>query len=100
MPRLNWSRIGRSICCVLANSDCRGHLPRAIANTGQRAGTSDVGAASLWGGDVMADIERRAFVKGATLGALAFTVSGSTAKVTARPAPRGHRGGPVFTGKE
>jgi hypothetical protein len=34
----------------------------------------------------MADIERRAFVKGATLGALAFTVSGSTVMLTARQA--------------
>lgn len=34
----------------------------------------------------MADIERRAFVKGATLGALAFTVGGSTAMLTAREA--------------
>jgi hypothetical protein len=34
----------------------------------------------------MADIERRAFVKGATLGALAFTVSGSTVMMTARQA--------------
>lgn len=34
----------------------------------------------------MADIERRAFVKGATLGALAFTVGGSTVMLTARQA--------------
>src|SRR3954469_13177730 len=43
-----------------------------------------------WGGDVMADIERRAFVKGATLGALAFTVSGSTVMLTARQARAGN----------
>jgi Gluconate 2-dehydrogenase subunit 3 len=34
----------------------------------------------------MATIERRAFVKGATLGALAFTVGGSTVMLTARQA--------------
>jgi hypothetical protein len=34
----------------------------------------------------MADIERRAFMKGATLGALAFTVGGSTVMLTARQA--------------
>ena len=34
----------------------------------------------------MADIERRAFIKGATLGALAFTVGGSTVMLTARQA--------------
>jgi hypothetical protein len=38
----------------------------------------------------MADIERRAFVKGATLGALAFTVSGSTVMLTARQAHAGN----------
>jgi len=38
----------------------------------------------------MADIERRAFVKGATLGALAFTVSGSTVMLTARQARAGN----------
>ena len=31
----------------------------------------------------MADMERRAFMKGATLGALAFTVGGSTVMLTA-----------------
>jgi hypothetical protein len=46
--------------------------------------------AAPWGGDVMADIERRAFVKGATLGALAFTVSGSTVMLTARQARAGN----------
>jgi hypothetical protein len=35
---------------------------------------------------LMATIERRAFVKGATLGALAFTVGGSTVMLTARQA--------------
>ena len=34
----------------------------------------------------MADIQRRAFMKGATLGALAFTVSGSTVMLTAQQA--------------
>lgn len=34
----------------------------------------------------MADIERRAFMKGATLGALAFTVGGSTVMLTAKQA--------------
>ena len=34
----------------------------------------------------MATIERRAFMKGATLGALAFTVGGSTVMLTARQA--------------
>jgi hypothetical protein len=43
-----------------------------------------------WGGAVMADIERRAFVKGATLGALAFTVGGSTVMLTARQARAGN----------
>ena len=38
----------------------------------------------------MADIERRAFVKGATLGALAFTVGGSTVMLTARQARAGN----------
>jgi hypothetical protein len=38
----------------------------------------------------MADIERRAFVKGATLGALAFTVSGSTVMLTTRQARAGN----------
>jgi hypothetical protein len=38
----------------------------------------------------MADIERRAFVKGATLGALAFTVRGSTVMLTARQARAGN----------
>jgi hypothetical protein len=38
----------------------------------------------------MADIERRAFVKGATLGALAFTVSGSTVMLTAKQARAGN----------
>jgi hypothetical protein len=35
---------------------------------------------------LMATIERRAFMKGATLGALAFTVGGSTVMLTARQA--------------
>src|SRR2546423_11565926 len=48
------------------------------------------GFGRIWGGDVMADIERRAFVKGATLGALAFTVSGSTVMLTARQARAGN----------
>jgi len=43
-----------------------------------------------WGGAVMADIERRAFVKGATLGALAFTVGGSTVMLTAWQARAGN----------
>src|SRR5437868_12179114 len=43
-----------------------------------------------WGGAVMADIERRAFVKGATLGALAFTVGGSTVMLTAAQARAGN----------
>src|SRR5277367_1322753 len=34
----------------------------------------------------MADMERRAFVKGATLGALAFTVGGSTVMLTSAQA--------------
>jgi hypothetical protein len=34
----------------------------------------------------MADIQRRAFMKGAGLGALAFTVGGSTVMLTARQA--------------
>ena len=38
----------------------------------------------------MADIERRAFVKGATLGALAFTVGGSTVMLTTRQARAGN----------
>ena len=38
----------------------------------------------------MADIQRRAFVKGATLGALAFTVGGSTVMLTARQARAGN----------
>ena len=38
----------------------------------------------------MADIKRRAFVKGAALGALAFTVSGSTVMLTAREARAGN----------
>jgi len=38
----------------------------------------------------MADIERRAFVKGATLGALAFTVGGSTVMLTAWQARAGN----------
>jgi gluconate 2-dehydrogenase subunit 3-like protein len=38
----------------------------------------------------MAEIERRAFVKGATLGALAFTVGGSTVMLTARQARAGN----------
>ena len=38
----------------------------------------------------MADIERRAFVKGATLGAFAFTVGGSTVMLTARQARAGN----------
>ena len=38
----------------------------------------------------MATIERRAFVKGATLGALAFTVGNSTVMLTARQARAGN----------
>jgi hypothetical protein len=38
----------------------------------------------------MATIERRAFMKGATLGALAFTVGGSTVMLTARQARAGN----------
>jgi hypothetical protein len=38
----------------------------------------------------MADIERRAFMKGATLGAFAFTVGGSTVMLTARQARAGN----------
>jgi hypothetical protein len=38
----------------------------------------------------MADIERRAFMKGASLGALAFTVSGSPVMLTARQARAGN----------
>ena len=38
----------------------------------------------------MAELERRAFVKGATLGALAFTVGGSTVMLTARQARAGN----------
>jgi hypothetical protein len=38
----------------------------------------------------MADIERRAFMKGATLGALAFTVGGSTVMLTAAQARAGN----------
>jgi hypothetical protein len=38
----------------------------------------------------MADIERRAFVKGAALGALAFTVGGSTVMLTAQQARAGN----------
>jgi hypothetical protein len=38
----------------------------------------------------MADIERRAFMRGATLGALAFTVGGSTVMLTAAQARAGN----------
>jgi hypothetical protein len=38
----------------------------------------------------MAELERRAFVKGATLGALAFTVGGSTVMLTTRQARAGN----------
>ena len=38
----------------------------------------------------MADMERRAFMKGATLGALAFTVGGSTVMLTAAQARAGN----------
>lgn len=38
----------------------------------------------------MTDIERRAFMKGATMGALAFTVGGSTVMLTARQARAGN----------
>jgi hypothetical protein len=38
----------------------------------------------------MADIQRRAFVKGAAIGALAFTVGGSTVMLTARQARAGN----------
>ena len=38
----------------------------------------------------MADIERRAFVKGAALGALAFTVGGATVMLTTRQARAGN----------
>jgi len=38
----------------------------------------------------MADMERRAFVKGATFGALAFTVGGTTVMLTARQARAGN----------
>ena len=38
----------------------------------------------------MAEIERRAFMKGATLGALAFTVGGSTVMLTTRQARAGN----------
>jgi hypothetical protein len=40
----------------------------------------------LLGEEVMADIQRRAFVKGASLGALAFTVGGVTVMLTTRQA--------------
>ena len=59
-------------------------------DTGQRAGTRGVIRRRLGEESVMADIERRAFVKGATLGALAFTVGGSTVMLTARQARAGN----------
>ena len=48
----------------------------------------------------MADMQRRAFVKGATLGAIAFTVGGSTVMLTAAQARAGNVPFRLLTGDE
>src|ERR1041384_2309392 len=56
---------------------------RADRSSGPRAGSTRRHTGVALGGRVMADIERRALMKGAALGALAFTVGGTTVMLTA-----------------
>src|SRR4051812_579732 len=56
--------------------------------TGQRAGQA--ASPCRTGEEVMAEMQRRAFMKGASLGALAFTVGGSTVMLTTRQARAGN----------
>src|SRR5262249_30083999 len=75
----------RSICSVLTNGGRTGQVqsgPRWLPIRSTSRDTRRHAGVAL-GGSVMADIERRALVKGAALGALAFTVGGTTVMLTA-----------------